>query len=128
MLLLDSHVVLWQVGGDVRLGPETRRRIGSATVVHVSAASVWELSIKAGAGRLDLPADFVGALVDQGLVLLPVTPQQAEGVRSLPEGLRRHDPFDRLLVAQARALGLTFLTADRVLLALDLPFVVDATR
>nr|WP_285594613.1 PIN domain-containing protein [Actinomycetospora sp. NBRC 106378] len=60
--------------------------------------------------------------------MLPVSAEQAEGVRTLPAALRRHDPFDRLLVAQARALGLTLLTADRVLLGLDLPFVVDATR
>jgi PIN domain nuclease of toxin-antitoxin system len=128
MLLLDSHVVLWQVAGDTRLGPATRARIESASAVHVSAASVWELSIKNAAGTLDLPEDFVAELAAQGLALLPVTPEQAEGVRTLPDALRRHDPFDRLLVAQARALGLTFLTADRVLLDLDLPFVVDATR
>ena len=96
--------------------------------MHVSAATVWEMSVKSVIGKIDLPDRFVDALTSQGLVHLPVTSEQAEGVRTLPEALRRHDPFDRLLVAQARALGLTLLTADRVLLGLDLPFVVDATR
>ena len=127
MLLLDSHIVLWQVDGNPRLGDGTRRRIAEATAVHVSAASIWELSIKSAIDKLVLPERFAAALADQGLVLLPVTPEQAEGVRALPEALRRHDPFDRLLIAQAQALDLTLVTADRVLLALDLPFVVDAT-
>lgn len=128
MLLLDSHCAYWLLSGHRGLGPEARRRIEEATVVHVSAATVWEMSVKSVIGKIDLPDRFVDALTSQGLVHLPVTSEQAEGVRTLPEALRRHDPFDRLLVAQARALGLTLLTADRVLLGLDLPFVVDATR
>ena len=128
MLLLDSHCAYWLVSGHPGLGPEARRRIDEATAVHVSAATVWEMSIKSLTGKIDLPSGFVAALTAQGLVHLPITSEQAEGVRTLPDALRRHDPFDRLLVAQARALGLTLLTADRVLLGLDLPFVVDATR
>lgn len=128
MLLLDSHTALWFLDDHPSLGREARRRIAGAVAVHVSATSVWELSIKHMLGRLDLPENLVDALTAQGLTMLPVSAEQAEGVRTLPDALRRHDPFDRLLVAQARALGLTLLTADRVLLGLDLPFVVDATR
>lgn len=128
MLLLDSLTALWFLDDHPRLGREARGRISDAVAVHVSATSVWELSIKHMLGRLDLPENLVDALTAQGLTMLPVSAEQAEGVRTLPDALRRHDPFDRLLVAQARALGLTLLTADRVLLGLDLPFVVDATR
>lgn len=128
MLLLDSHTALWFLDDHPSLGREARARIADAVAVHVSATSVWELSIKHMLGRLDLPENLVDALTAQGLIMLPVSAEQAEGVRTLPDALRRHDPFDRLLVAQARALGLTLLTADRVLLGLDLRFVVDATR
>jgi PIN domain nuclease of toxin-antitoxin system len=128
MLLLDSHCAYWLLVGSSRMGSDARRRIDEATAVHVSAVTVWEMSIKSLTGKIDLPDRFVEALTAQGLTHLPITSEQAEGVRTLPDALRRHDPFDRLLVAQARALGLTLLTADRVLLGLDLPFVVDATR
>lgn len=125
MLLLDSHVALWALNQDSRLGPVTTARLGEAAAVHVSAASVWELTIKAMLGRIQLPTNFPDRLVDEGSVLLDVTAAHAEGLRRFPEVVR-HDPFDRLLLAQASIENLHFLTADRVLLALGLDFVLDA--
>lgn len=63
----------------------------------------------------------------QVLQLLSVTAEHAEGIRDYPE-LTRHDPFDRLLVAQADQAGLRLLTADRLLLELQRDFILDATR
>ncbi|GAA4981206.1 type II toxin-antitoxin system VapC family toxin [Pseudonocardia tropica] len=127
MLLLDSQALLWVLTDSERLGPQARELVGAATAVHVSAASVWELTIKAVSGKLDLPAELPGLLVDQGLVVLDVTAAHAEGLRTFPE-LVRHDPFDRLIIAQAEQDGMQLLTADRVLLGLGRSFVVDATR
>jgi PIN domain nuclease of toxin-antitoxin system len=127
MLLLDSQVTLWVLDDNPRLGPRARQAIASATAVHVSAATVWELTIKAMLGKLVVPDKLTLRLVEQGLILLSATAEHAEGIREFPE-LARHDPFDRLLVAQACQAGLRLFTADRVLLGLGRPFIIDATQ
>lgn len=127
MLLLDSQALLWLLDDNPRLGPEARATIGSASRVHVSAATVWDLTIKTMLGKLTVPAGLPAILADQGLQLLPVTAEHAEAIRDYPE-LVRHDPFDRLLVAQADRSGLRLLTADRVLLGLAKDFIVDAAK
>jgi len=127
MLLLDSQALLWLLDDNPRLGPTARQAITSAQGVHVSAATVWELTIKTMLGRLTVPADLGARLSAQGLTLLSVTAEHAEALRDFPE-LTRHDPFDRLLVAQASCTGLQLLTADQVLLKLGRGFIVDATR
>ncbi len=126
MLLLDSQVVLWLFDDSPRLGHRARGTLTSATRVHVSAATVWELAIKAMLGKLTIPHDLTTKLSAQGLVPLSITAEQAQSIQDFPE-LARHDPFDRLLVAQADQAGLMLLTADRVLLELDKDFIVDAT-
>lgn len=125
MLLLDSQAVLWLMSDNPRLGAAARARIGQATAVHVSVATVWELTIKSMLGKLTVPEKFAHALSEAGLVTLAVSAEHAEGITVLPE-LVRHDPFDRLIVSQARCEGLTLLTADDVLLGLGLSFVIDA--
>ena len=113
MLLLDSQALLWLLDDNPRLGRQARQAITSAQGVHVSAATVWELTIKTMLGKLSVPADLSKRLTAQGLVLLSITAEHAEALRDFPE-LTRHDPFDRLLVAQASRTGLRLLTADQV--------------
>lgn len=125
MLLLDSQVVLWLMSDNPRLGAEARRRIAGATAVHVSVATVWELTIKSMLGKLTVPEKFADELSEAGLVTLAVSAEHAEGITAFPE-LVRHDPFDRLIVSQAQCEGLTLLTADDVLLGLGRSFVIDA--
>jgi PIN domain nuclease of toxin-antitoxin system len=126
LLLLDSQVALWILDDSPRLGPHAREIVTSATTVHVSAATIWELTIKAMLGKLSVPDKLADRLADQGLALLSITAEHAEGIRDFPE-LTRHDPFDRLLVAQASHDGLRLLTSDRVLIALARDFILDAT-
>ena len=95
--------------------------------MHVSAATVWELTIKSMLGKLTVPTDLSKRLSGQGLELLSVTAEHAEAIRDFPE-LTRHDPFDRLIVAQAARAGLRLLTADHVLLDLRRDFILDASR
>ena len=76
-------------------------------------------------GQLSVPADFSKTLSAQGLVPLSITAEHAEAIRDFPE-LVRHDPFDRLLVAQASRAGLRLLTADQILLGLGRDFIIDA--
>ena len=127
MLLLDSQTLLWLLDDNPRLGTMARRALTSAQGVHVSAATVWELTIKSMLGKLSVPADLSSRLTAQGLELLSITAEDAQVVSDFPE-LTRHDPFDRLLVAQAWRARLRLLTADRVLLKLGRDFILDATR
>jgi PIN domain nuclease of toxin-antitoxin system len=127
MLLLDSQALLWLLDDSPRLGPRARTEIMQATRVYVSAATVWELTIKSILGKLAIPASFVDRLLAQGLFLLNVTAEDAEAIRNYPE-LLRHDPFDRLILAQASQSRLRLVTADRVLLALDRDFLLDASK
>jgi PIN domain nuclease of toxin-antitoxin system len=117
-LLLDTHTFLWSLLEDSRLGPQERQRIIDPSVeVLLSIASVWEISIKIGLGKLDLPEPLEKtlreAMVGSQIHSLPITMDQALAIRSLP--LLHRDPFDRLLVAQARVEGLTIVTADALL-------------
>jgi PIN domain nuclease of toxin-antitoxin system len=125
MLLLDSQVALWTVTGSRRLGRNARALIESTSAVHVSAATIWELQIKAMLGKVRVPDNLRESLTAQGFSELPITGVHAESIRHFPE-LARHDPFDRLLVAQAQCAGMDLLTADRVLIAQSLDFIVDA--
>jgi PIN domain nuclease of toxin-antitoxin system len=113
---LDTHTVLWWVNGDSSLSSRGRAAIAQATVVLVSAASAWEMAIKAGAGRLpsalDLLQDFEGALAKDGFQALSIT--AAHGLRAgLLPGPHK-DPFDRMLIAQAQAENLTIVSNDTV--------------
>jgi PIN domain nuclease of toxin-antitoxin system len=108
-----------------KLGAKARHVIGSATAVHVSAASLWEIAVKAMLGKLRAPADLSDLLASQGLVPLSITAAHAEAIRAFPE-LLRHDPFDRLLIAQAKVDRLSLITADRVLLAGGYEWLIDA--
>lgn len=113
-LLLDTHVLLWAMADDPALSPSARATIGRAETVYASAVSIWEISIKAGLGKLRLDQRrFVESLYEAGIEPLPVTWEHAEAVRHLPDHHR--DPFDRLLIAQAVSEPLRLMTADKEL-------------
>ena len=112
-LLLDTHVLLWWLGDDHRLGEQARLAIADpANEVLASAVSGWGVAIKRGLGTLKAPWDLEVHVKGQGFTLLSMTFRHAEQVASLPP-LNR-DPFDRMLVAQAKAKakGLVFVTQD----------------
>lgn len=117
-LLLDTHVAIWWLSGNRRLSAPTRSAIVSADVAFLSVVSLWEILIKQDRGRLDLPVGFADALRDD-FRDLPLTTDHVLGARDLPAIHR--DPFDRMLVAQARAEGLTVVTADSAVAAYGVP-------
>ena len=113
-VLLDTHLFIWAIVADRRLSAARRRLIESADAVHVSSASIWEISIKATLGRIDLdPLEAAAAIADSGFVELPVRSAHAARVAQLP--VLHKDPFDRLLIAQALCEPLILLTADATL-------------
>ena len=116
-LLVDTQLVLWAAYEPKRLNPTARARItDEGNCPHVSAASIWEVVVKAGLGRSDFrvdPSALRLGLARNGWAELPVRTSHALEVAKLP--LHHSDPFDRILVAQARREGWPLLTADRVL-------------
>jgi len=124
-LLLDTHVVLWLLEDSPRLGAHARDRITTSAAVYVSAASTWELAIKAAIGKISLPDDLDDAIDRSALRDLPVTRRQT--LTSDLTALPHKDPFDAVLVGQAKLERLTLLTADTKLLE-ALPDALDARR
>jgi len=99
----------------VRLGPIARASLSRADTVYSSSISIVEIRIKSMLGKLTLPDDLVARLRQDGIGELSFSHRDADGLAHFPE-LARHDPFDRMLIAQAHASGLTLLTADQALL------------
>ena len=110
-LLLDTHVFLWWWADDKRLTAGEREAIRDPdNDVYLSAASVWEIVIKQALGRLHAPEPASVAALRLGLEPLPITFEHAEATAALPP--MHGDPFDRLLVSQARVESLTLVSHD----------------
>lgn len=113
-LLLDTHVLLWAAGQPERLSPAARMLLEDPqNVLLFSAASLWEVAIKRGLGRVDFQVDprlLRRGLLDNGYDELSITSEHAVGVDSLPQ--IHKDPFDRILIAQAMVEGIILVTAD----------------
>lgn len=123
ILLLDTHLLLWAAYAPERLSVDARSVLEDGdNSLMFSAASIWEVAIKAALGREDFTVDarvLRRALVGNGYAELPVTGAHAAAVADLPS-LHR-DPFDRLLVAQARTEGIVLVTADESVAAYGPP-------
>lgn len=109
--LLDTHVLLWWFADAPDLGPRCRDILAdSRNEIFVSAASTWEISIKAARGKVSAPDDLDSAVEDEGFSKLPISLFHGQSARKLPAIHR--DPFDRMLIAQAQTEGLILLTVD----------------
>jgi len=113
-LLLDTQLLLWAAGQPERLSAAARKLLDNPqNELLFSAASLWEIAIKATLGRDDFhvePRLLRRGLFDNGYMELPITSQHAVSIDGLPP--LHKDPFDRLLLAQALTEGITLLTCD----------------
>ena len=113
-LLLDTHVALWAITDSPRLAIRARDLISSPrSSVWISAATIWEITIKHGLGRGDMPVSGHDALRyfrDSGYRLLAIEPEHAAAIAELPP--HHQDPFDRMLVAQALTEPMRLITHD----------------
>ena len=109
-LLLDTHVVLWWLADDPALSDEVKDRLDHEPDVYVSAATIWEVAIKQAIGKLPEPAGLPELVRDSGFIELPIRSQHAITAARLP--LIHRDPFDRMLVAQAREEDLALVTRN----------------
>lgn len=122
-LLLDTHALIWWLEDSERLGERTRAAMRNPTAnLFISVVSVWEMSIKTAIGRLRLavnPEDSIPELFAAGFQSLPIHFRHAFGVRHLPP--HHNDPFDRMLIAQAKCEELAIVTADPAFSAYGVP-------
>lgn len=117
-LLLDTHVLLWVLTNDPKLSERVRKALtDSQSVVYVSAVTAWEIAIKRGLGKLKAPDGYMEALARNRFTPLNVTSEHALTVEHLPQ--HHNDPFDRLLIAQARVEALTLVTHDERIYAYE---------
>ena len=123
MIVVDTHVLVWLVADDARLGDEARAAISAAATdggVLVCAITPWEIAMLAHKSRLllgrEIGAWIEAALALPGIRLVPIAPTIAVDSVRLP-GTLHPDPADRLIIATARHAGVALLTADRVILA-----------
>lgn len=109
-LLLDTHVVLWQLSGERELSTAARDAIAAADDLLFSVVSYAEIGVKVAVGKLVVPEGFQARVTDSGVRTLGLSATHGLAVAHLP--VHHHDPFDRLLIAQAMIDGLTVVTAD----------------
>lgn len=123
MLLLDTHFVIWSLSGDKRISRIAMELIANPhQPVKVSLASIWEIAVKLSIGKLKLQADLpetIRNIRTLGFTLLPIEEQHIIELTSLPHHHR--DPFDRMLIAQAKHEGLQLLTVDPHFKLYDVP-------
>jgi PIN domain nuclease of toxin-antitoxin system len=121
-LLLDTHAFIWWNAHDRRLADVARNAIRDpGNRVVVSAASVWEIAIKRKIGKLSFRLDVLPAITADGFETIDIKPLHADSAGSLP--LHHADPFDRLLVAQARIEQFVLVAQDRQLLPYGVPLI-----
>jgi PIN domain nuclease of toxin-antitoxin system len=115
-MLLDTHLLLWAAGMPDKLPIEVHKLLkDNANEPVFSAASLWEIAVKASLGREDFQTDariLRRGLLDNGYIELPITSSHAVFIQNLP--FIHKDPFDRLLIAQANLEGITLFTSDAV--------------
>jgi PIN domain nuclease of toxin-antitoxin system len=122
-LLLDTQIVLWQLQGSRTVAAAARVAIEQATELKFSVVSFAEIGIKAAIGTLTVPGDLRQHVIDSGVEILGLAADHGLAVADLP--MHHRDPFDRLLIAQARLERLTIVTADRRFADYDVA-VIDA--
>jgi PIN domain nuclease of toxin-antitoxin system len=122
-ILLDTHMLLWWIAGSPQLSAFARGLISDPeNTIFVSAVSLWEIWLKQSLGKLRLPDEFEQVVAAESFESLPLSAAHAREVARLP-WLHR-DPFDRMLVAQARVAGLRLLTSDESIAAYSDPVLL----
>ena len=119
-LLLDTHILLWWLDDSPELSSQARNAVvDTDNLIILSAVVIWEIRIKQALGKLMIAQNFYEVIKKQAFEMLPITSDHAYAVGELPEHHR--DPFDRMLIAQARFEGLTVVTHDAIFKKYQIP-------
>lgn len=121
-LLLDTHILLWWLNNDRKLGPQVRELIADGNnEIFVSSVSVAEIAIKRSLGKVAVPDDLLKSLAEEGFQELPLLATHAAALEHLPPHHR--DPFDRMLISQAATESLTIASHDTAVRRYDVPVI-----
>jgi PIN domain nuclease of toxin-antitoxin system len=124
--LLDTHILLWLLEDSSRVSVTALEKLRTAEVIYVSAVTIWEITIKKMSGKLKIEDGLLANVARSGFKELPISWENGYGIGELK--LPHGDPFDRLLLTQARQDQLTLVTMDRVLLKAQPALCLDARR
>ena len=125
-LLLDTHTLIWVLANEPTLSSAARKAIEDPdSRVFVSAVTAWEIAIKRSLGKLRAPENYLDALKRYRFTSLDISTEHALAVEHLPH--HHHDPFDRLLVAQAQILGVPLVSGDHALARYDITVLWEYT-
>lgn len=120
--LLDTHIVIWWLTTPRELSKPARTILEDKhNQIYVSTASFWEMAIKQSLGRITVPRSMLTILMSEGFKFLPILPEEALGVVDLP--LLHGDPFDRMLIIQAKTHDLILITRDKEILEYPVPCI-----
>lgn len=120
--LLDTHTLLWWLNDDPALSDKARATISDGgNLIFISAVVIWEIRIKQALGKLEIPSEFRAVLERQAFEALAITVDHAHAVAQVP--LIHSDPFDRMLVAQARVEGFTIVSRDSIFERYRIPLI-----
>jgi PIN domain nuclease of toxin-antitoxin system len=120
--LLDTHIALWWLSDHERLSKEQFDFIYSKnSQIILSAASIWEIRIKESLGKLEVPSNILEIIKEENIEFLPITAQHANHTRTLPP--LHKDPFDRIIIAQAKLEGLTLISSDQAFSGYDVEII-----
>lgn len=109
--LLDTHIILWWLTEPEKIASKIRKMISDrSNQIFLSSVSFWEMAIKQSLGRLTVPKNVIEVLTAEGFEKLPLTPEECLSVSDLP--FIHHDPFDRMLIIQAKLHDLVLITND----------------
>jgi PIN domain nuclease of toxin-antitoxin system len=125
--LADTSVVLSSVLNPNRLGPRTVRLIRNSNEIFVSSVSIAEIFVKQMLGKIELPTPISELVATFRFKAMGFDVEMANEIEALPI-LMGHDPFDRMIVATARAKGATLITSDRHLLGLGFDWIIDSYK
>lgn len=121
-ILLDTHILLWWLTDPEKLSDAARRLIEDTKInIYISSVVIWEIMIKKKLGKLTVPDNFIEVLYNQGFLFLPITEKHALNIEELPDIHR--DPFDRMLISQAKSENLLFITRDAHSVKYDIQIV-----
>jgi PIN domain nuclease of toxin-antitoxin system len=121
-VLLDTHVLLWWLDANSTLSQKANSTIADGNnLVLISSAVIWEIRIKQALGKLEIPSNFRQVLNRQPFEMLAITAEHAHAVEDLPAIHR--DPFDRMLIAQAKVERLTIVTRDTIIEQYNIPII-----
>jgi PIN domain nuclease of toxin-antitoxin system len=123
ILLIDTAILIWALADSPSLTVKSRKIIEQAAGRLVSSISIAEIEVKRSIGKVRMPDVYVEQIAESGFDELPFDFKDAFELRSLP--LHHRDPFDRMLISQARARGLTILTSDVSFKEYNVPVVMN---